>query len=478
MAITPLPTPPDRGDPSTFSSRADAFLGALPTFATEANALATAVNEDAADALASAQAAEAAQLAAEAVQVFVESVSNIDVFNGATTYEFGDVVYSPTSMQSYRRRSSGQSFTDPAADPTNWTQLTALPDQTGNAGKFVTTDGTNASWSSVGTTLQKLGIFSAAAATASPVSSMNVVENGVYQTTIASNSYLNIAASSTLFCVVHNGNGSGSNASTSPDGMTWTTRALSTTSTSWTVASDGTGFLAVEGSSTVVNYSVTGVTFSATTSLPGNRQPGTNLVSRTTGEYITRGAASTTTLYHTVNNGTAWTTQTAPAANMNTLIVNSGMYVGNAGGSSYYTSATGLTGSWTTRTLPASCSVIGKMPDGTLVTYDSNKVNEQYISSDAINWTLVPSVPYNSVIIGATRISGAFHASGCTLVTLHNGVWVSRKSDLYSFTASALTSPSVVAKRGDLIAAVLSSSNANNVAIFDLSNSATAYFEA
>jgi len=146
MAITPLPTPPTRDDPSTFSSRADAFLGALPTFATEANALATAANADAADALASAQAAEAAQLAAEAVQVFVESVSNIDVFNGATTYAFGDVVYSPTSMQSYRRRSAGQSFTDPAADPTNWAQLTALPDQTGNAGKFVTTDGTNASW--------------------------------------------------------------------------------------------------------------------------------------------------------------------------------------------------------------------------------------------------------------------------------------------------------------------------------------------
>ena len=35
--ITPLPTPPSRDDPTTFNSRADAFLGALPTFASEMN---------------------------------------------------------------------------------------------------------------------------------------------------------------------------------------------------------------------------------------------------------------------------------------------------------------------------------------------------------------------------------------------------------------------------------------------------------
>ena len=47
MAITPLPTPPSRADAANFSTRADAFLGALPTFATEANALATQVSSDA-----------------------------------------------------------------------------------------------------------------------------------------------------------------------------------------------------------------------------------------------------------------------------------------------------------------------------------------------------------------------------------------------------------------------------------------------
>lgn len=44
MAITALPTAPSRANPTTFSSDADAFLGALPDFATEANALADDVN--------------------------------------------------------------------------------------------------------------------------------------------------------------------------------------------------------------------------------------------------------------------------------------------------------------------------------------------------------------------------------------------------------------------------------------------------
>ena len=46
MPISALPTPPSRSDPANFATRSDAFLGQLPTFVTEANALATAVNAD------------------------------------------------------------------------------------------------------------------------------------------------------------------------------------------------------------------------------------------------------------------------------------------------------------------------------------------------------------------------------------------------------------------------------------------------
>lgn len=51
MTISPLPTPPSRqDDPDNFVSKADAFLGALPTFQSEANALAVTVNGDKTDA--------------------------------------------------------------------------------------------------------------------------------------------------------------------------------------------------------------------------------------------------------------------------------------------------------------------------------------------------------------------------------------------------------------------------------------------
>ncbi|SFK44764.1 Chaperone of endosialidase [Sphingomonas sp. NFR04] len=43
MAITPLPDPPSRADPSGFSDRADEFLGALPLFAEQVNETATAM---------------------------------------------------------------------------------------------------------------------------------------------------------------------------------------------------------------------------------------------------------------------------------------------------------------------------------------------------------------------------------------------------------------------------------------------------
>lgn len=39
MAMTPLPTPPSRGDSANFAARGDALLSALPAFVTEANAL-------------------------------------------------------------------------------------------------------------------------------------------------------------------------------------------------------------------------------------------------------------------------------------------------------------------------------------------------------------------------------------------------------------------------------------------------------
>ena len=55
--ITALPTPPSRDDPANFRTRADAFMVALPTFATETNTVAGEVNTNASNAATSASTA-------------------------------------------------------------------------------------------------------------------------------------------------------------------------------------------------------------------------------------------------------------------------------------------------------------------------------------------------------------------------------------------------------------------------------------
>lgn len=87
MAITPLPTPPSRSQsPATFSTDADAFLGALPDFATEANALAADVNADEASAAAS------ATTASNAASVAVGAANYQGDYNAGTTYQIGESV--------------------------------------------------------------------------------------------------------------------------------------------------------------------------------------------------------------------------------------------------------------------------------------------------------------------------------------------------------------------------------------------------
>ena len=123
MTITALPTPPSRNDPTNFSARGDAFLGALPDFATQANAQADTVNTQAALATASAAVAGAAAAAAGSAVAASKWVSG-------TTYAEGAVVWSPITYLSYRRKSAGAGTTDPSADTTNWAQSTGTGDVT------------------------------------------------------------------------------------------------------------------------------------------------------------------------------------------------------------------------------------------------------------------------------------------------------------------------------------------------------------
>lgn len=75
--------------------------------------------------------------------------------NGGTaqsSYATGDMVYASATNTLAKRTigSSGQVLTVAAGVPTWSDAVTGLPSQTGNAGKYLTTDGTNPSWASTG----------------------------------------------------------------------------------------------------------------------------------------------------------------------------------------------------------------------------------------------------------------------------------------------------------------------------------------
>lgn len=106
LQIRPLPTPPTMLDTASFPVRGDEFIGALPDFQQDANALAANVAQNAEAAVAAAAAAVA--------------VANAPKWLAGAAYAQGAAVYSPIDFQTYRRRSAGSSASDPSQDPANW----------------------------------------------------------------------------------------------------------------------------------------------------------------------------------------------------------------------------------------------------------------------------------------------------------------------------------------------------------------------
>lgn len=154
--ITTLPAAPSRQDPTNFADEADAFLGALPDFGDEANALASYVegiagdvDTDATAAAASATSAATSASSAVAAKTAAEAAANASLWVSGTTYNAGDVVYSPSTYFTYRATSGLTSTVDPATDTANWvligvggtallsiTNITATQDQTAFTGSY------------------------------------------------------------------------------------------------------------------------------------------------------------------------------------------------------------------------------------------------------------------------------------------------------------------------------------------------------
>lgn len=123
--ITALPDPPSRADPSTFSDKSDALLGALPTFVTETNAVAVEINGSVISSAAYAAEAQVSAVTAAANAALAGATAWVS----GTSYSIGDARYSLVNFQVYRRKTAGAGTTDPALDPSVWaaTQLMPMP---------------------------------------------------------------------------------------------------------------------------------------------------------------------------------------------------------------------------------------------------------------------------------------------------------------------------------------------------------------
>lgn len=109
--ITPLPTPPTRQDSANFNDRADDFLGALPLFQQEANALAVDVQSS----------VDEVEIARQAVV----SVVNVTKWVSGNTYLEGSSVWSPINGITYRKiTSTAGGTTDPSLDSVNYKSIT------------------------------------------------------------------------------------------------------------------------------------------------------------------------------------------------------------------------------------------------------------------------------------------------------------------------------------------------------------------
>ena len=126
--ITTLPTAPSRSRPTTFADEGDAFLGALPTFGTQANSLASYVEGQATSvdtaATAAAGSATAAGISATSAAASATAASQVAAsWVSGQAYATGNVVFSPIDFQTYRAIQATSGTTDPSLDATNWVAI-------------------------------------------------------------------------------------------------------------------------------------------------------------------------------------------------------------------------------------------------------------------------------------------------------------------------------------------------------------------
>lgn len=134
--ISSLPTPPSTSDPANFDTQADAFLAGLPQLQAQVNVVAAQTNENAAWAQTKATESQTSATnsansasASSASATSAASAGNAAQWLVGTSYALGACAWSPTTFQTFRRRTAGSGGVDPALDASGatWTQITVSP---------------------------------------------------------------------------------------------------------------------------------------------------------------------------------------------------------------------------------------------------------------------------------------------------------------------------------------------------------------
>lgn len=177
------------------------------------------------------------------------------------------------------------------------------------------------------------------------------------------------------------------NVYTSPDLKTWTARSVSGVSTLWTIRNNGANVIALQSNGSAPRKSTDGgVTWSATTALPGATVPN-GAAYASSGIFI---LATTNTTYVTTNHGTSWSTsQNMPHTSTNVFAMGANFVSYNSSSGTYYTSVTGMAGDWTARTLPNSITAGTIYEDGSngLLLVPTDTTKNFWGTTDGINWT-------------------------------------------------------------------------------------------
>lgn len=383
--LTPAPTldmAPEEFDPA-----AEAFVESMVAFEVDMNAKATTVAANTATAL-------AAQAAAAASAHFVGAWSSLA---GALAI--------PASVSHGGRV---------------WVLVANVADVTAHV------PGVSANWVP-SFPQRRLAVFDAANLTLLPFGGNEVAHNTVETPGLVATHVCSDGSSFVANAV------SGSQVAQSADGRTWTLRTLPASGT-WAVVPVAGGYVAMrqgsfgatasayssDGGVTWTGLDVAGTTWFASGLQPMSAGGGGHAIA-----YNNSGAAFVATAP-----GVWSAAQTPPAAVNGLFVASNGNFVARTATSAYHTSATGLTGSWTARTLPGSCDTVVQSADGELLAYVAGSVIAPvYSSTDGVTWTNL-GIRLVHAAASIRAINGIYlcgPASGATTGwTRHGSLWVPR----------------------------------------------------